>query len=75
MSEFLNKKISFPNSKISVKIFRKLYHNLDSKIFQCHDVTNQTKNYCIKILQARSDDKPRISSINTEIIVMVNKYQ
>lgn len=72
MTDYLNKKVNFLNSKISVKVNKQIYSNGVSKIFLCSDVNNPSLNFCVKIVTSRSDDKISCNSINTEMLILVN---
>ncbi len=74
MTDYLNKKVNFEYSKISVKINKKIYFNTASKIYLCSDLNNPQINYCLKIATARSDDKIACNSLSTEIMTMVNFF-
>lgn len=71
MTDYINKKVNFFHSKISVKINKKIYSNGLSKVYICSDNNNSSVSYCLKIAQARSDDKALCNSINTEILILV----
>ena len=70
MSDMLNKKITFPQSGISVKINQMIYSS-QTKIYLCTDIANNSNTYCLKAMQCRSEDKTLSGIINTEIILMV----
>ena len=73
MSELLNKKITFPQSQITVKINQMIYSN-KTKIYLCTDIANNSNTYCLKAMHSRSDDRNILGIINTEIILMVKNY-
>jgi hypothetical protein len=72
MSDYLNKKVNFNYSKISVKITKQIYLSNTSRIYLCNDLNNSAKTYCLKITSARLDDKPTINSTYSEIATLVN---
>jgi hypothetical protein len=71
MTDYINKKVNFQYSKISVKITKKIYFINSSKVYLCVDNNNPQINYCLKISSARSDDKIACNSISSEILTMV----
>jgi hypothetical protein len=71
MTDYLNKKVNFIHSKLSIKINKLMFSKGSSKIYSCSDVNNTSINYCIKIVQARSEDKMLCTSINSEILILV----
>ena len=71
MTDYINKKVNFTYSKISVKINRQIYYSSSSKVFLCSDLKDNASSYCIKISSARIDDKFTSNCINTEIVTLV----
>ncbi len=71
MNDYINKKVNFHNSKISVKIVKLIHYGVSSKIYLCSDINQPSRSYSIKIASARSDDKATCNSLNTEIITLV----
>ncbi len=74
MTDYLNKKVNFQYSKISVKITKQMYSNTNSKIYLCSNITNPSISYCLKVASARKDDKATSNSINSEIYILVFNY-
>jgi len=72
MTDLINKKLTFPQSQITIKIIQMIYSS-QTKIYLCTDANNSSNTYCLKIMQSRSDDKINSGIINTEIILLV-KY-
>lgn len=70
MTDLINKKLTFPQSQITVKIGQMIYSS-QTKVYSCSDVSNNANSYCLKIMQSRSDDKNNLAIINTEIILLV----
>ena len=70
MTDLLNKKLTFPESQITIKINQMIYSS-QTKVYLCTDVSNNSNTYCLKIMQCRSDDKINSGIINTEIILLV----
>lgn len=71
MTDLINKKLTFPQSQITIKINQMIY-SAQTKVYLCTDVSNSANSYCLKIMQSRSDDKNSLAIINTEIILLVN---
>jgi hypothetical protein len=71
MTDYLNKKVNFIHAKICIKINKLIFSKGSSKIYSCSDINNPSINHCIKIVQARSDDKMLCNSINSEILILV----
>jgi hypothetical protein len=72
MADMLNKKITFPQTQISVKINQMIYSS-NTRIYLCTDISNNSNTYCLKAMHCRSEDKTLLGIINTEIILMVIK--
>lgn len=70
MTDLINKKLTFPQSQITIKINQMIY-SAQTKIYSCSDVNNNSNTYCLKMMQCRSDDKINSGIINTEIILLV----
>jgi len=70
MTDLINKKLTFPQTQITIKI-NKMIYSAQTKVYLCTDVSNNTNCYCMKIMQCRSDDKNSLGIINTEIILLV----
>ena len=73
MTDLINKKLTFPQSLITIKINQMIYSS-QTKIYLCSDINNYSNAYCLKIMQSRSDDKISSGIINTEIILLVNIF-
>ena len=71
MTDSLNKKISFPNSSISVKPISKIKETNNSKVFLVQDSLNAQQLYTLKIIRANSSDFQQVNSINNEVIILV----
>ena len=71
MTESPSKKISFPNSSISVKSISKIKETNFSKIYLVQDSLNAQQHYILKIIRANSSDKQEVNSINNEVIILV----
>ncbi len=71
MTDYLNKKVNFIHAKLCIKINRLIFSKGSSKIYSCCDINNPSINYCIKIVQARSEEKMLCNSINSEILILV----
>ena len=70
MTDLINKKLTFPQTKITIKINQMIY-SAQTKVYICTDVSNNANSYCMKLIQCRSDDKICLGIINTEIILLV----
>lgn len=70
MTDLINKKLTFPQSQITIKINQMIY-SAQTKVYLCTDVSNNSNSYCLKIMQCRSDNKINSGIINTEIILLV----
>jgi hypothetical protein len=75
MPDYINKKVHFAQTKLSVKINKKIGNNDIYKIYLCSDLQNISVNYMMKVAQARVDDKVQCNLINTEIYLLVNSYK
>ena len=69
IKDYIGKKISFPNTNITVKPQKRMNHSKSSQIYLCSDDHNNR--YILKILTAETEDKLLSSSINSEIIILV----
>jgi hypothetical protein len=70
MTDLINKKLTFPQSQITIKIIE-IINTGQTNIYSCVDYNNNTIQYCLKIMQSRSDDRINSGIINTEIILLV----
>lgn len=71
MNEYINKKVNFVSSKLTIKINKILYSNDFYKLFLCFDANNASTAYIMKIAVVRSEDKATCNLINTEIVTLV----
>ncbi len=74
MTDLINKKLTFPQTQITIKINQMIY-SAQTKVYLCTDVSNNANSYCLKIMQCRSDDKNGLATINTEIILLVQNIK
>lgn len=74
MTDFINKKVNFAQSKLCVKINKKISNNEFYKVYLCSDSSNPSVNYTMKVAQVRLDDKATCNLINTEIIMLVTIF-
>ena len=65
------KKITFPNSTISIKIISKLKQTQHSKVILVQDTLNSNQHYILKILRSFNNEKQELKSINNEIVILV----
>lgn len=65
------KKITFPNSTISIKIISKLKQTQNSKVLLVQDTLNSNQHYILKILRSFNNEKQDSNSINNEIFLLV----
>lgn len=70
--DYSNKKINFLHSKKSVKIINRIYFGDNSQLYLCNDLSSSSKQYCLKILTAKPDDKSQNASINIEIVLLLS---
>lgn len=70
--DYSNKKINFLHSKKSVKITNRIYFGDNSQLYLCNDLSSSSKQYCLKILTAKPDDKSQNASINIEIVLLLS---
>ena len=70
--DYSNKKINFLHSKKSVRITNRIYQSDNSQLYLCNDLNSSSKQYCLKILSARPEDKAQNASINIEIILLLS---
>jgi hypothetical protein len=71
MTEYINKKVHFAQTKLSVKINKKVANNDIYKIYLCSDLQNSSINYMLKVAQARVDNKAQCNLISSEIYISV----
>ena len=71
MSNYINKKLTFPETGISVKILKDTITNSKFTVYQCVDTDKSNINYSIKIMKLSTSDKRLINSINTEMFILV----
>ena len=69
MIDFINKLIKFPKVNIIVKPTLCLYKTENSQILLCEETKSKNK-FCIKIILTQINDNYRMSSINTEILLL-----
>lgn len=74
MTDYINKKVNFVQSKLSAKIIKRLSSNDYYKFYLCTDSNNSSISYLMKMAQVRSDDKALCNLINTEIVILVKIY-
>jgi hypothetical protein len=65
------KKITFPNSTITIKIISKLKQTQHSKVLLVQDTLNSNQHYILKILRSFNNEKQELKSINNEIVILV----
>ncbi len=65
------KKITFPNSTITIKIISKLKQTQHSKVILVQDTLNSNQHYILKILRSFNNEKQELKSINNEIVILV----
>ena len=70
--DYCNKKINFLHSKKSVRITNRIYQSDTSQLYICNDLTSSSKQYCLKILTAKPEDKAQNASINIEIVLLLS---
>jgi hypothetical protein len=71
MTDYLNKKIHFIQSKLDIRINKRLYSNGTIQFYTCSDVNNPSTTFSVKIVQVRSSDKAFCNSMNSEILILV----
>ena len=70
--DYCNKKINFLHSKKSVRITNRIYQSDTSQLYICNELTSSSKQYCLKILTAKPEDKAQNASINIEIVLLLS---
>lgn len=71
MTDYINKKVNFVQSKLSVKILKRISSSDYYKYYLCTDANNASTSYIMKIAQVRTDDKASCNLINTELVIQV----
>jgi len=71
MSNYINKKLTFPNTNISIKIIKDTITSSKFTVYQCVDTDRSNINYSLKIMKISTSDKRLINSMSTEMFILV----
>jgi len=71
MANYINRKITFPDSNISIKILKDTIKIQKTTIYHCIDTEKTDINYSLKVTKISTSDKRLINSVNTEMFILV----
>lgn len=72
MSDYINKKLTFNTSNITIKIVKETISTTKYSIFHCIDAERPSFNYSLKIMKVNTSEKRLVNSLNTEMLILVN---